>query len=489
MSLDNGVKRYSFSIKTRNSFILHKASWLVDDDIVVPKTVDISITTFKKEDYVIENVNALNKYAPIAEFDYRVLVVDNGNTLKIEDFDGSKNLKLISQPNLGGTGGFMRGLAEARVNGSDYILFMDDDILLSPEVIYRAIAIAQIAKSHKAFGGMMFHYTKKDKLHEQGGRLPWRIKDFFKAINDGDFLDKELRGNLQYNALYSEGEPDFSGWWFYMAEVKETPVLPNFFFKWDDICSSLFLQQKGIELSVFPSIFVWHEDFAIKRHMFMPDYLSMRNEVFTFAFLNIPEKQMKISFQRTYLIILRDILMWDYSRAALRLKALEDVLDYEKLLSVNFVTSGNGDYPVKLSRGYSPQMQGITANIDIYFEKDQQIYQRGFANKRLIRLFLSIFKLILPCKNETLKNGKIPLLSMNNGNFPIIYRYKKYFLYNPDGEQGYYCEYSFSKTISLFMQLRSMIKKVERAYPKLVSYMNSTNFDHDYWSKIFNNKM
>ncbi len=32
---------------------------------------------------------------------------------------------------------------------------MDDDILLVPEMIYRAVAIAQIAKPNRAFGGMM----------------------------------------------------------------------------------------------------------------------------------------------------------------------------------------------------------------------------------------------------------------------------------------------------------------------------------------------
>ncbi|MDU8924663.1 glycosyltransferase [Pasteurellaceae bacterium LIM206] len=484
--LETGIKRYSFSLTTRDEFTLHHAEWLVDDDIVTKKSVDISITTFKKEKYVITNVNALNSYKPISNLDYRVLVIDNGSTLKENEFNPSDHLKLISQANLGGTGGFMRGLMEAKESKTDYILFMDDDILLSPEVIYRAIAIAQISRSHRAFGGMMFHYTKKDKIHEQGGRLPWKVKDFFRAINSGDFLDKELRENSKYDLLYSEGNPDFSGWWFYMAEVINTPILPNFFYKWDDICSSLYLQKHGIKLSIFPTIFVWHEDFDIKRHMYMPDYLSMRNEVFSFAFLNIPEKQMKISFNRTFLVVLRDILMWDYSRAELRIKALQDVLDYRRILSPEFVITGNGTYPVNLGREYTPSMQGITNDIDVYFEKEQSIYQRGFANKRLVRLTISVLKLFLPWKRDTLKNGKIPLLSMTNGNFPIIYPYKKYYLYNPDSDIGYYCEYSFSKTISLLLNLRATLKKVEREYPNIMSYMKSATFDQTYWSKIFN---
>ena len=86
-------------------------------------------------------------------------------------------------------------------------------------MIYRAVAIAQIAKPKRAFGGMMLHYTRKDKIHEQGGRLPWKIHNFFQAINDdailkkaqqkaehekaADNLQREIAGVLANSDLYS----------------------------------------------------------------------------------------------------------------------------------------------------------------------------------------------------------------------------------------------------------------------------------------------
>ncbi len=483
--LEPGTKRYSFSISTSDELEIISGEWCVDDSIVSHKTVDLSITTFKKEQYVTNNVNSVLSYKPLDKFQFRAIVVDNGSTLKENDFVQSDKFLLISQANLGGTGGFMRGLLEAHKNETDYILFMDDDILLCPEVVFRALAIAQISRDKKAYGGMMFHFTKKDKIHEQGGRLPWEVNRFFTAINDGDYLS-DLSNNKQYNSLYSEGNPDFSGWWFYMAEVKETPILPNFFFKWDDICSSLYLQKNGVKLSVFPTIFVWHEDFSIKRHLFMTDYLSMRNEVHTFAFLDIPEKQMKVSFKRTFQLVIRDILMWDYSRAAIRIKALQDSLKYKEMLSTDFVLSGNGDYPVKLGREYTPILQGITSDIDIYFEREKANSPRG--TKKYIKLLLSLGRLVLPWKKSTLKNNKTPLLSMHNGNFTIVYPYKKYFLYNVDGNIGYYCEFSLKKTLSLFNQLRRAMKDVKNEYPNIVKYMKNTDFDKDYWNSIFNQK-
>lgn len=483
-SLEAGTKRYSFEISTRDKLVIHSAEWAVEDDIVSEKTVDLSITTFKKEQYVTNNVNSLLKYKPLDNFKFRAIVVDNGRTLKHSDFVESEKFLLISQANLGGTGGFMRGLLEAHHSNTDYILFMDDDILLSPEIVFRALAIAQISQDKKAYGGMMLHFTKKDKIHEQGGRLPWEVNRFFTAINDGDYLS-DLNSE-QYNALYSEGNPDFSGWWFYMAEVKETPILPNFFFKWDDICSSLYLQKHGVKLSVFPTIFVWHEDFSIKRHLFMTDYLSMKNEIHAFAFLNISEKQMKYSFKRTFQLIVRDILMWDYKRAEIIIKALQDSLRYKDMLSPEFVLSGNGDYPVKLGREFTPKLQSITSDIDIYFEREQSYFPRG--NKKYIKLLISLFRLALPWKKGTLKNNKIPLLSMHNGNFPIVYSYKKYFLYNSDGNIGYYCEYSFKESLRLFNELRKTMKDVRKEYPKIVEYMNNTQFNEDYWNKIFKHK-
>jgi len=500
--LEKGTERYSFSLETRDEIILRGGGWLVDAE-VKNKNVAVCITTFKKENYVTANVNALLNYPPLADANYRIFVVDNGSTLQREDFAASDKFELIPQANLGGTGGFMRGLVAAEK--SDYILFMDDDILLAPEMIYRAVAIAQIARPKKAFGGMMLHYTRKDKIHEQGGRLPWKVNNFFQAINSDDQLQlvqkkartegAEQSGKIEardnentldkFAPLYAENHPDFSGWWFYMAETKETPFLPNFFFKWDDICSSLYLQQHGNSLSVFPTIFVWHEDFSIKRHLMMTDYLSMRNEVWTFAFLNIPAKQMQIAFRRTFMLIVRDILMYDYQRAKIRLKSLQDALDYKKLLAPQFVAEGHGDYPVKLTREYMPKLEDINNNIDTFFEKGKKRYPRGTFIKRLARLTVGFTRMLLPWKKSTLSNGKIPLLSMDNGNFPIIYPYKKYFLYNSDGNIGYYCEYSAQESWQLFWQTVKTLRQVKAEYPRLVAWMKAQHFDRAYWQAIF----
>lgn len=482
--LEKGIERYSFSLETRGEIIIHEGCWLVDAS-AKNKSVAICITTFKKEHYVIANVNALLHYPPLKKQNYRITVIDNGSTLQREDFAASEQCQLISQANLGGTGGFMRGLMDARAKNSDYILFMDDDILLAPEIIYRAVAIAQIARPKKAFGGMMLHYTRKDKIHEQGCRLPWKTNQFFQRINSDEQLtcvqDK-------FAPLYTENYPDFSGWWFYMAETKETPILPNFFFKWDDICASLYLQQHGNSLTVFPTLFVWHEDFSIKRHLMLTDYLSMRNEIWAFAFLGISENQMQIAFRRTFMMIVRDILMYDYRRAKIRLQSLQDALRYREYLAPQFVADGHGDYPVKLAREYMPPLQEIDNHIDTFYEKEKERYPRGTFMKRLVRLSLGTLRMLMPRKKASLGNGKIPLLSMDNGNFPIIHPYQKYFLYNSDGNVGYYCEYSAKESRQLLWQTVKTLRQIKKAYPQIVAWMKTQTFDEAYWQTIFQAK-
>ena len=332
---------------------------------------------------------------------------------------------------------------------------------------------------------MMLHYTRKDKIHEQGCRLPWKTNQFFQRINSDEQLtcvqDK-------FAPLYTENYPDFSGWWFYMAETKETPILPNFFFKWDDICSSLYLQQHGNSLTVFPTIFVWHEDFSIKRHLMMTDYLSMRNEIWTFAFLDIPAKQMQTAFRRTFMMIVRDILMYDYQRAKIRLQSLQDALRYREYLAPQFVTDGHGDYPVKWAREYMPPLQDIDNHIDTFYEKEKKRYPRGTFIKRLIRLSLGTLRMLMPWKKASLSNGKIPLLSMDNGNFPIIYPYQKYFLYNSDGNVGYYCEYSAKESGQLLWQTVKTLRQIKKEYPQIVAWMKAQTFDEAYWQAIFQAK-
>ena len=96
--------------------------------------------------------------------------------------------------------------------------------------------------------------------------------------------------------------------------------------------------------------------------------------------------------------------------------------------------------------------------------------------------------MLIPHKKPSLSNGKIPLLSMDNGNFPIIYPYQKYFLYNRDGNTGYYCEYSAKQSWQLLWQTVKTLRQVKSEYPQIVAWMKAQAFDEAYWQAIFQTK-
>lgn len=67
------------------------------------------------------------------------MVVDNGGTLPICERPG---MRLIRNRNFGGSGGFARVMLEYVKDGSvDYVLLMDDDIVLEPSAIERSRAL------------------------------------------------------------------------------------------------------------------------------------------------------------------------------------------------------------------------------------------------------------------------------------------------------------------------------------------------------------
>ena len=99
-----------------------------------------------------------------------VVVVDQGNKKVVDDdrFPAArkslgKSLRMIDQPNLGGSGGFSRGMYEAMEGGADYVLLLDDDVRVDPEGIVRAVAFADLSRVPTIVGEHMFSMYSLDR--------------------------------------------------------------------------------------------------------------------------------------------------------------------------------------------------------------------------------------------------------------------------------------------------------------------------------------
>jgi galactofuranosylgalactofuranosylrhamnosyl-N-acetylglucosaminyl-diphospho-decaprenol beta-1,5/1,6-galactofuranosyltransferase len=117
--------------------------------------------TYKKEAYIQKTVDTILQDSFLQTKNLKIFVVDNGQTLNKEDFLDSR-VELIPNKNLGGSGGFTRGLVAAlESNNYSHFTFMDDDIELDSESVYRLFSLYEYAKDDFAIAGGMLDLKKK----------------------------------------------------------------------------------------------------------------------------------------------------------------------------------------------------------------------------------------------------------------------------------------------------------------------------------------
>lgn len=236
-----------------------------------PLKIGVSICTFKREDYVTKTMAKLLEFS--AEHSWlSTLVVDNGSTLdEIEQND----LRIIHNPNYGGSGGFTRGLIEnLERKENDYVLLMDDDIDLDATAIERTHSLlCGLKKEYQDcfLSGAMLRMEEPCIQHENTaywGKIRlnslgqgWNLSDI-KSLLDNEAIPKHKN---QYGA-----------WWYCFIPIKrisEIGLPLPVFIKGDDMEYGIRNQREVIHMN---GIGVWHMAFAGKVNDAI-NYFSDRN--------------------------------------------------------------------------------------------------------------------------------------------------------------------------------------------------------------------
>ena len=83
------------------------------------------VVTFNRRELLKRNIECLRRNKPVSS----ILVVNNGSTDGTKEWlDEQKDLSIIHQANVGGSGGFYTGIEHAYQAGADWIWCMDDDV-------------------------------------------------------------------------------------------------------------------------------------------------------------------------------------------------------------------------------------------------------------------------------------------------------------------------------------------------------------------------
>jgi hypothetical protein len=204
--------------------------------------------------------------------------------LTLTAVDNSRNLEVPAHPlirhlpnrNLGGTGGFVRGLLSLMDGDGDidcdaqrhtHALFMDDDASCETESIARTLALLQYATHpRRAVAGALLREVAPWSLLEKGARFDSRVLPLHAGL-DMRRIDDLLR------AERAPAASDYGAWWFFAFPIDQVVRFPfPFFVRGDDISFGL---SNRFEIETLNGVACIGEDFGAK-HGPMTAYLDAR---------------------------------------------------------------------------------------------------------------------------------------------------------------------------------------------------------------------
>lgn len=233
--------------------------------------IGIIICTFKREDYVKRNLKTLQELMKENPH-FHVMVIDNGRTLPETR---NEQLRVIHNRNYGGSGGFTRGLMEQVNQGTNnYVLMMDDDILIETSSLERVYALCRHIKSQYAQQMIAGSMMSMDEPTIQYENTAYWGKVRLHSLGQG--FDLTTAEDLIRNDRLPIMKNKYAAWWFCCIPIimvkKNGYPLPNFI-KGDDMEYGIRNHQDIITMN---GIGVWHEAFD-KKMSPVVNYYSDRN--------------------------------------------------------------------------------------------------------------------------------------------------------------------------------------------------------------------
>jgi len=257
----------------------------------------------------------------------RVMVVDQGRTLQRTDYPAEWNLRIVHQANLGGAGGFTRGMIEAADEGAGWVLLLDDDAMPDPDsfpVLARYIRSRE-PDTRFAVHGAMFSAEDPDFIYEAGATIKeprdrsfdivQRLRGYQPELPMTE--DKKLRENMDI---------DYGAWWCFCIHtrtIREVGLPLPLFIRGDDAEYGLRLKNKGIPTIPLPGLRVWHPEHSgrLNRWYFLFD---MRNKLIVLS-LHLQPSSWGLSLTLWRRVFYR-LLGAEYDLAELMIGGLDEFL-------------------------------------------------------------------------------------------------------------------------------------------------------------------
>ena len=421
----------------------------MEPDQCNPVRLAIDICTFRREAFVERNLNLLNEKilnctdSPLYDT-LQVFISDNGKTLEADRLSTPKT-HIVKNKNVGGAGGFTRGLLEI-MHCKDYqathVLLMDDDILLEPESLFRTYVLLRTLKEQyrDAFiGGAMLRLDHQNIQVEAGA-----------AWYAGNLVSR--KSNLNLNTLdaclYNETEEycEFNAWWYccipmHIVQPDNLPL--PIFIRGDDVEYGL---RNMKHLILLNGICVWHEPFENKYSSFLSYYI-LRNMLYDNA-LHCPGFTRKQFLRRFVGSVIRELFYYRYKNVDLIFRGVNDFFR-----GVDFLKKTDGEklHQNIMAAGYKAQP---IEELPVPFE--YPVYEHSFSENdgKLHKIFrlLTFNGLLVPAKRDNV----VSMAKCRPYNF---YRAKRVLQYDVTSKKGFVTEKKIGKTIASLWKLAGMSAK------------------------------
>ncbi|MFB7893131.1 glycosyltransferase [Microbacterium sp. NPDC056044] len=313
---------------------LRDAQWCADEAPV--DAACVCITTHNRGADCVGVLERLASDDRVLERIARVIVVDQGDQ-PLRDAPGFEaaaaalgdRLRVIPQGNLGGSGGFSRGMLESLGEDADHALLLDDDVLLEPESILRLLVFSSRARGELVVGAQMLSLVHRTSLHSMGEHVTRRGFWWGPVEPAMAPVDLAIATIESTPGLRRRYDVDFNGWWMCLVPlplVRRIGASLPLFLKWDDAEYGLRAAENGAATVSLPGAALWHMPWTDKDDgLDWQAYYQLRNRVVA-ALIHSRTARGGGVLSSSFAQDVNHVLCLQYGSVAARRVALRDVL-------------------------------------------------------------------------------------------------------------------------------------------------------------------
>lgn len=456
----------------------------VEEDRLRPVEIDLVMCTYRREAFVERNVRLLKEeFFPCKDYHgadhFCVRIVDNGKTLPSSITQGDPRIHLYQNLNVGGAGGFARGMMESLYAGhATHILFMDDDVTIQVEALERTYNLLVFLKEEyqdRFLSGAMLRLDRPNYQHVSGEYVAGRdIRQLKGPVNLSSYK------NVIFNEKYESVPHEHAAWWYCcipvgIARLDNLPM--PFFVRGDDVEYSMRNIDRILTLN---GISVWHAAFERKYSTLMENYFMFRNQ--TVAIL-LHHSISRIGFLKFFLRrFAREVFRYDYAAADLLFDGIERVLEGPDFFVHNDTVRDLKEHAAKQTKT-KPLRKLREENICYDAFKEALTKERETKLVKGIR-FLTLNGHLLPGCCFRPKNYAEYGYRSNSKHF---FRYQRVLACDPNFDEGVILEIDRARCLRLILRfVKDFVRIVvgwhglEKRYREAFSYMTSEAFWRKY---------